>query len=180
MFEPNFGADLSSRLLSVLQEKLSSFDQFNLASSDGLPMTIDGKIFRVQDYLPELQFALGLSPAVEFSAGGFRASDLFDAVLPSGTQSLKSFGSFIKKKIISKIQSALDGLFDVTTDIPTVGLTVDEVKLNGTGLSLGDYSIKSTQLFPPSIDVDQVQVSVLYAVTDSPYSQNLVYCHMVL
>ena len=160
LFEPNFGADLSNRLLSILQSRLSFFDQFNRTSSTGMPMTFEGKIFRVQDFLPELQFALDLSPGVEFPAGSFRTADLYDALFPSGNvQSLKSFGSFIKKKVVSKISNALIGLFDVMTDVPSTGLTVDEVKLGGTGLSLGDYSSTSTQLFPPAIDVDTVQVS---------------------
>lgn len=160
LFEPSFGADLSNRLLSVLQSKLTSFDQFSSISSTGLPMTPDGKIFLVQDFLPELQYAFDLSPDVKFSAEGFSAADLYDAIFPSGNvQSLKSFGSFIKKKVVSKISNALNGLFDVTTHVPSVGLTVDEVILDGTGLSLGDYSNSSTQLFPPAIDVDSVQVS---------------------
>lgn len=160
LFEPRFGADLSNKLLSALQSKMSFFDKFNSTSSTGLPMTLDGEIFRVDHYLPELQFALGLSPSVDFFASSFKVSDLFDSLFPTGKiQTLKTFGSFVKKRIVSKIVSALDGVFDATVSIPTSGITVDEVVLNGSGLALGEYTKKSTQLFPPAVDVDKVDVS---------------------
>lgn len=141
LFEPDFGVDLSHKMLSMLKTKLPSFDRFSDTSSTGMPMDSEGEVFDVRKYLPDLQFALDLSPSVDFAASMFRASDLYDALFPSGNhQSLKTFGKYVKKNIIAEIMDALNGLFDVKTCVPAIGLTVDEVILGGGGLSLGNYT----------------------------------------
>jgi hypothetical protein len=116
-------------------------------------------VFNIHNYLPELQFALGLSPAVNFAAPNFRASDLFDALFPASIPTVKSFGTFIKKSVMSKIQTALNGLFDVKVNVPTAGLSVDEITFGVDGFNMGEYSATNNKLFPPSIDVDALQAS---------------------
>lgn len=181
LFEPRFGATLSSKLLSALQSKLSIFNRFNSTSLTGLPMALDGEIFHVDHYLPELEFALDLSPSVDFAASSFKVSDLYDSLFPTGKiLSLKTFGSYVKKQVVSKIVSALNGVFDATVSIPTIGLTADEVILNGSGLALGEYTENSTQLFPPSVDVDKIDVSYCETFTSCIERETLSLIHFLL
>ena len=124
---------------------------------------MDGSTFEVFDvtkYLPEIQFALDLAPSLNFAASNFRASDIFDALFPTSIPTIKSFGVFIKKTIMSKIQLALDGLFDAQVDIPTTGLSVDRVSLGVDGINLGAYTESNNKLFPPMVDVDAVKASL--------------------
>lgn len=158
LFAPPLDTALSSSLLNKLTLQLPDFDRF----SDLDPMTgramdpSSFEIFDVKDYLPELQFALGSSPSIEFAPPTFKASDIFEAFVPDSTLTLKAMGKFVKKKIISKITNVLDGLFSVEVDIPTGGLTNDLPTL-GASISLGSYSESSTQLFPPTLDVESVE-----------------------
>ena len=69
--------------------------------------------------------------------------------------------AFVKRQLIPKLIDQLKGLFDVEVDMSTGGLTIDEPNLGDSGLSLGDYSSESTQLFPPRVDLDKVRVSLL-------------------
>ncbi len=161
LFAPKFGADLSTKLLDSLRNvpslDFSRFDDFDI---NGIPMSSSTfEVFEVKKYLPEIQFALDLSPTVDFAASRFQTSDIFDALFPSSVPTVKTMGNFVKKKIIASIASALDGLFDVVVDIPTVGLTIDTPILNSSGLTLGEYTDASTRVFPPVIDVDKLQVS---------------------
>jgi hypothetical protein len=162
LFEPNFGPDLSVKILESLTANLNLngvFDRFNSTSSTGLPMDpITFEVFRVEKYLPEIQFSLKLSPSIDFAASNFRTSDLYDAMFPTSIPTIKSFGAFIKKNILLKISNALNGLFDAKVAIPTEGLTVDAVSLGGEGLNIGVYTEGSTQLFPPVVDIDKVEV----------------------
>lgn len=162
LFEPNFGPDLSVKILESLTANLNLngvFDRFNSTSSTGLPMDpITFEVFRVEKYLPEIQFSLKLSPSIDFAASNFRTSDLYDAMFPTSIPTIKSFGAFIKKNILLKISNALNGLFDAKVAIPTDGLTVDAVSLGGEGLIIGVYTEGSTQLFPPVVDIDKVEV----------------------
>jgi hypothetical protein len=166
LFEPNFGSNLSFKVLESLTGNLDlngAFDRFNSTSSTGLPMDpITFEVFNVDRYLPEIQFSLKLSPSIEFSAPNFRASDLYDAMFPTSIPTIKSFGAFIKKNILSKISNALVGLFDAKVEIPTEGLTVNNVSLGGEGLNIGVYTEGNTQLFPPVVDVDKVEVRSLF------------------
>ena len=165
LFAPNFGPDLSVKMLDSLRAKIElsgAFDRFSGIALSGMPMDpITFEVFDVDNYLPEIQFSLDLAPSVDFAAPSFRVPDLFDALYPTSLPTIKSFGSFIKKNIMSKIQIALDGLFDAQVDIPTTGLSVDEVSFGINGPNLGEYSERNNRLFPPMIDVDAVQASLL-------------------
>jgi hypothetical protein len=120
------------------------------------------EIFEVERYLPELQVALGLSPSIEFAPSNFRPADLYDALLSTPVPTIKSFGEYMKKHVVKKISKALKGLFSVKVDIPSYGLSGENLTLGGDGLEAGGYTERNNQLFPPVIDVDQVQVSVIY------------------
>jgi hypothetical protein len=176
LFEPNFGPDLSFKVLESLTGNLDlsgAFYRFSSTSSTGLPMDPSTfEVFSVDNYLPEIQFSLKLSPSIDFAAPNFRTSDLYDAMFPTSIPTIKSFGTFIKKNILPKITNALDGLFDVKVEIPTVGLTVSDVSLGGSGLNIGGYTKGNTQLFPPFFDLDKVEVR-------SPFELNSRCNHMV-
>lgn len=163
LFMPNFGADLSIKMLDSLTSRTDlggAFDRFSSFTLSGIPMDpTTFEVFNIHNYLPELQFALGLSPAANFAAPNFRASDLFDALFPASIPTVKSFGTFIKKSVMSKIQTALNGLFDVKVNVPTAGLSVDEITFGVDGFNMGEYSATNNKLFPPSIDVDALQAS---------------------
>jgi hypothetical protein len=164
LFTPSFGTNLSLKLLDYLRSKVElggAFDRFTSISLSGIPMDPSTfEVFDVKNFLPELQFSLDLSPSVDFAAPNFKASDVFDALLSTSIPTIKSFGSFIKKAVMSKIQDALDGLFDAKVNMPTLGLTVDEVTFGSNGFNLGQYSEFNNRLFPPIVDVDALQVSL--------------------
>ena len=170
LFMPNFGPDLSIKLLDSLRENVNLngvFDRFSGFSVSGIPMDPDTfEVFDIENYLPELQFSLDLAPKVEFAAPNFRASDLFDAVFPTSLPTLQSFISFMKKDIMSKIQIALDGLFEAKVNVPTAGLSVDAVSFGEDGINLGEWTEFNNKLFPPMINVDVVQVSILLGIID--------------
>ena len=163
LFEPNFGPELSLEILNSMKAKLDlngAFDRFTESTLTGIPLDpTTFEVFDIHNYLPEIQFALDLAPAVEFAAPSFRAADLFDALFPASIPTIKSFESFVKKKVMSKIRLALDGLFDAKVNVPTIGLSVDEVTFGVNGTSLGVYTEHNNRLFPPVIDIDTIQVS---------------------
>ena len=165
LFKPNFGPGLCVNLLDSLRANVDldgAFDRFTSFTLSGIPYDpVTFEVFEVNSYLPEIQFALDLVPSVNFAATNFHASDLFDALFPTSIPTIKSFGSFIKKNIMSKIRLALDGLFDAKVDIPTIGLSVDEVSFGVDGFNIGTYTELNNKLFPPMIDVDVVQVSLV-------------------
>lgn len=167
LFEPNFGPDLSAKILETLigegNRALvgfgSTFERFSDITTSGLPIDpLTFEVFNVENYLPEIQFAYELAASVDFAAKGFKASDLYDALFPTSIPTVKSFGAFIKKKVLAMISSALDGLFDAKVDIPTLGLTVDNVTLGAEGLNIGMYTDGNNQLFPPVVNVDKLEV----------------------
>lgn len=164
LFEPNFGPGLSTKVLQTLTSNPhlnSSFDRFTSTSETGYPIDpVSLEIFDVDHYLPEIQFSYNISPSIEFAAKNFRTSDLYDALFPASVPTLKSFGMFIKKKILSKISRAIGGMFNAKVDIPTVGLTSNDVSLGGDGINIGMYTAGNNRLFPPVIDVDKVKVSL--------------------
>ena len=51
----------------------------------------------------------------------------------------------------------MDGLFDVSVDIPLEGLDVSELDFGGSGLPPLDYNTMATRLFPPSINVNSLR-----------------------
>ena len=165
LYKQNFGPDLSLKMLNSLKAKPElngMFDRFTGMTLSGLPLDpVTFEVFDIDHFLPEIQFALDLCPAVDFAAPNFRASHIFDALFPKSVPTVKSFGSFIKKNIMSKLRTALDGLFDVNVDVPAVGLSVTEITFGGPdGVNLGEYTESNNKLFPPLIDIDAVQVSV--------------------
>lgn len=107
------------------------------------------EVFDVEKYLPEIQFALDLSPSVEFSSPNFNPSDIFDSLYPSSIPSVKAMVEFVKKQIVPKLIEKLSGLFDVQIGASSGGMSVDTPTVGNSGLSLGDFSNSSTQLFPP-------------------------------
>ena len=152
------------------------FDRFTDVTLPGIPFDpVTFEVFDIHSYLPEIQFALDLAPSVNFAAPSFRTSDLFDALFPTSIPTIKSFGSFVKKNIMSKIRLALDGLFDAKVNIPTTGLSVDEVSFGLDGISLGNYTEFNNKLFPPIIDVDVVQASLLLLFYLFIYSGNSIH-----
>ena len=185
-----FEFDLSIQMLKSLQSKLDLkglFNRFAGFSVSGIPLDpVTFEVFDINNYLPEIQFSLDLAPSINFAAPNFRASDLFDAVFPKSFPTVKSFGSFIKKAILSKIRQALSGLFDTKVNIPTIGLSVDDVSFGFDGFSLGNYTEFNNELFPPMIDVDAVQVSVynfiVYSLEKTVPSQfllRILSCHVM-
>jgi hypothetical protein len=44
-------------------------------------------------------------------------------------------------------------------NVPTAGLSVDEITFGVDGFNMGEYSATNNKLFPPSIDVDALQAS---------------------
>ena len=168
LFVPNFGPELSIHMLESLKEKTGlgnlDFDRFTEVTSSGIPLDpTTFEVFSVDNYLSEIQFALDLAPSVEFAAPSFRSADLFDALFPTSIPTIKSFGAFVKKEIMSKIQLALEGLFDAKVNVPTSGLSVDQVSFGADGIILGVYTERNNRLFPPMVDVDVVQVNPLIA-----------------
>lgn len=168
LFVPNFSPNLSIKMLDFLQGNINLaglFDRFSGFSISGIPMDpITFEIFDVETYLPELQFALDLAPSINFAAPNFRVSDLYDALFPTGIPTIKSFVSFIKKHILSKISASLDGLFDAQVDVPSAGLSLPDGELPSLGvdgINIGVYTEFNNQLFPPMIDIDAVQVRTL-------------------
>ena len=166
LFIPNFGPELSINILNSLKEKtdLGLFDRFTETTLSGIPLDPETfEIFDIHNYLPEIQFAFDLAPAVEFAAPNFQAADLFDALFPTSIPTVKSFGAFVKKEIMSKIRLALDGLFDAKVNVPTVGLSVDDVTFGVDGINIGVYTEHNNRLFPPMVDIDVIQVRCLHA-----------------
>jgi len=161
LFAPNFGGSLSSKLLDAINIKGISggFHLFNgtdpLTNRPMNPLTFE--VFDPEKYLAEIQFALDISPSVSFAAPGFKSSDILDSLYPSSVSSVKAMLAFAKKQLVPKLIDQLSGLFDVEIDMSTGGLTLDDPNLGNSGLSLGNYSGASTQLFPPRINLDNVQ-----------------------
>ena len=172
LFKHNFGPDLSLQMLNSLKGKTDlngMFDRFTNFTLSGIPIDpITSEVFDVDHYLPEIQFALDLSPSVDFPAQNFRSHHIFDALFPKSAPTIKSFGSFIKKNIMAQIQTSLDGLFDVKVDFPTAGLSVNEIKFGVDGVDFGEYTESNTKLFPPVFDIDSVQVRFFFHFHLSP------------
>ena len=162
LFAPQSGPDLSKKLLSVLTNKSElngSFDGIDSHTKKPWDSTTK-EIFNIFKWLPEIQYAFDLSTSVALTAENFHSSDLYAALYPNAIPSVKSVANFVKAKIIKEITESLDNVFDVGIDISTVGLEIDEdeAMLGGT-LSLGNFSDASTQLFPPRVSIDNIQVS---------------------
>ena len=115
------------------------------------------EVFDPVKHLPEIQFALDFSPSTELASSNFKSSDIMGSLYPSKIPTLTDLVSYVKKKIVPEVISALRGLFDVKLDTSTTGLSVDEPSLGDSGLNLGDFSPSSTMVFPPKIDLDRVQ-----------------------
>jgi hypothetical protein len=166
LFTPNFGPGLSRKLLDRLKGFSSAnisdlFGRFSATDSlTGLPMDPDTKeIFKVGSFLAELQVAFNLAPSLNFAAKGFDASSIQEALFPNPVPTLRSFASFIKREIMSKIRAVMD--FSVPVDVIAGGLTVETPTFSANGVDFGNFSVDSTQLFPPSINLDVVQVSLV-------------------
>lgn len=91
------------------------------------------------------------------AAFSFGAKDIQEALFPFPAPTIKSFASYIKRELIPKIAAAMD--FDVSLSAPTGGLSLEKPNLNAGGLDFGSFGSNSTRLFPPSISVDDVDVS---------------------
>jgi hypothetical protein len=182
LFEPDFGADLTIKMLDSLRANANlngAFDRFSSTSITGIPMDpITNEVFQVGNYLRELQFSLDLSPSVNFAASNFRVSDLYDALFPTNGPTLMSFIAFIKKDILDQISATLDGLFDAKVEVPTTGLSRSHRRrlsfsdgevpsLGVDGINIGEYTESNNELFPPMIDIDAVQASSFHHATIS-------------
>lgn len=152
LFKPKFGESLSAKLLDAIKIKgIIDFDLFDATDPvTKVPMNSSTfEIFSVEDYLSEIQFALDLSPSVKLSSPNFNPSDIFDSLYPSSVPSVKGMVEFVKKQIVPKLIEKLTGLFDVEISASSGGMSVDTPTVGNSGLSLGDFSNSSTQLFPP-------------------------------
>ena len=115
------------------------------------------ELFDVNLYIPEIQVALKLAPSINLAAKGFAAKDFEEALFPfPSAPTLKGFASYVKREIIPRISASLD--FDVPLKVPSGGLNLAIPTLSANGLNFGGFSSGSTQLFPPSIDLDDVEV----------------------
>lgn len=165
LFAPKFGPELSQKILTILTNKVElngAFDRFNQIDASSLPFDpLKKETFRVENYLAEIQYALDLATSTALTASNFHPADIYSALYPKALPSVKSFATFVKGKIVKEINAALDGLFDVQTDIPVGGLEImgNSTTLNGGAISFGSFSESSTRLFPPRIIIDDVQVS---------------------
>ena len=115
------------------------------------------EVFDPKEYLPEIQVALDFSPSLGLASPNFKPSDIMGSLYPSKIPTLTDLVSYVKKKIVPEVISALRGLFDVKLDTSTTGLSVDEPSIGDNGLSLGEFSPSSTMLFPPKLNLDRVQ-----------------------
>lgn len=164
LFTPEFGEGLSARILEKLKAEDSLSDLFSgFDSTDeisGLPMnSMTKKLFDINAYIPEIQVALKLAPSLDLTASGFSAADLQEALFPFPVPSIRSFASFVKREIIPQIKAVMDfGVGIDTSKAPFGGLSIDTPSLDGSGFNFGTFSNKSTQLFPPSVNLDSVQV----------------------
>ena len=153
LFTPNFGPVLSGTFLDSLKITPSllhfNFDRFNATDSEtGLPMDpLTFEIFKVDNYIPQIQVALDLAPSLDLVAPKFSAKDLKESLFPDRIPTIKSMAAFVKNKIVPKITNALDGLFDVEVETPS---GVSAPTLGGSGLSaVGFNDATNTKLFPP-------------------------------
>ena len=160
LVKPNIDFSIIFKLLDDLRRKIN-FDGFS-DFLNGIPFNpITFEEFDIDKYLPDIQYALDLTPSINFAVPNFKPSDLYDALFPSNLPTLKSFASWIKKHILEKIRGAIGGLFDAKIDIPTIGLSLPDGKLPSLsmdGVNMGVYTRFNNELFPPMIDVDAVQV----------------------
>lgn len=169
LFTPKFGPTLSSRLLNKLKnyiddpEFASKFGRFDdIDSETKLPMDSSTKeIFDVTLYLPEIQVALELAPSVDLTSSSFSKKDIQDALFPNQAATVKSFSSFLKRKIIPPIRNALYDFNVGVSPVTTKGLTVDTPTLGAKGFDFGTFNEASTRLFPPTVDIRDVEVRFL-------------------
>ena len=103
----------------------------------------------------EIQVALQLAPSVSLASPAFGAKDIQESLFPSQIPSVSSFASFLKRQMISKVASFLD--FEVAIETPSGGF-IDTPQLGPSGLDIGPLSSSNTRLFPPSVDLDSIQV----------------------
>lgn len=160
LFQLDFGPALSSNLLTKIQGKFpGDFDVFtDVDQSTGLPMNPTTKeVFDPQDYIPEIQVALDLSSSVAFASSNFKSSDILDSLYSKQVPTISDMVSFVKKKSVQGVISALNGLFNAKLETPAGGLSIDAPTLDGSGLVLGDFSDTSTRNFPPRVDLDTIQ-----------------------
>ena len=170
LFAPSFGPGLSTKLLDSLKNAPSLsgiFDRFNETDGvTGLPMDPSTfEIFDVSIYLSEIQVALNLAPSVDLAASGFSAKDISEALFPDPVPTIKSFAVFIKNELVPKIIAALD--FGVEVEGLPGGLSFDTPTLDGNGTNLGAFDPGSTRLFPPSVSVDNLRVSLVVSASVS-------------
>jgi len=94
LFEPIFGASLSTLLLDKLKAvpALGNFTRFDGFDLDGIPMDLTTfEVFRVEKYLPHILVALDIAPSVDFAPPNFNLADLPAALFKVSKPSLKSF-----------------------------------------------------------------------------------------
>ena len=158
LFAPNFGNSLTSYILDKLQLKLPD-DFVRFSGNDtqsNLPMDpATFEVFRVENYIPEVQYALDLSPSVEQAAPNFMASDIYDALVPSGPLTVEGLAKYAKKKILPKIVNATGGLFPIPLgDSSTEG--GDDEGSDTESDEEGDDEC-DTLLFPPTFNIDDAE-----------------------
>ena len=153
LFTPKFGKSLSAKLLNAINIKNITGNFSLFTDTDNvteLPMNpITFEVFDVEKYLPEIQFALDLSPSLQFPSPSFTPADIFDSLYPSSVPSVRAMVEFVKKQIVPELIGKLSGLFDVQIGGSSGGMSVDTPTIGNSGLSLGNFSDSSTQLFPP-------------------------------
>ena len=162
LFQLDFGPTLSSNLLTKIQGKFPGvFDAFDATLKDqstGLPLNPStNEVFNPQDYIPEIQVALDLSTSLDFASSNFKSSDILDSLYSKQVPTISDMVSFVKKKSVQGVISALNGLFNAKLETPSSGLSIDTPEVGDSGLVLGTFSETSTRNFPPKVDLDTIQ-----------------------
>ncbi|EJK77783.1 hypothetical protein THAOC_00363, partial [Thalassiosira oceanica] len=168
LFEPNFGAPLSTLLLNKLKAvpALGNFTRFDGFDLVGIPMdSMTFEVFRVEKYLPHILVALDIAPSVDFAPPNFNLADLPAALFKVSKPSLKSFIEFLKTKITHAVIAKLEGLLSLQINVPSSGLDIPTRRLSvgtptlDTGIDLGVFSdVASTGFFPPmAVSLDEIE-----------------------
>lgn len=151
---PDFNAEAIVLLLNRLKSKNSLFNRFS-STENGLPLDPSTKeLFRLEKYLPDIQVALNLAVSTDLSALRFGPQDISEALLPNPSfPSLRALADFAKKELLD-----LDLAFTADLDVPPLDISSPTVPTIGPdGFSFGNFSVDSTRLFPPAMDLNSIQ-----------------------
>lgn len=156
---PDFNPEAIVLLLNRLKSKNSLFNRFN-STENGLPLDPSSKeLFRLEKYLPDIQVALNLAVSTDLSALRFGPQDILEALLPNPSfPSLRALADFAKKELLD-----LDLAFAADLNVPPLDISSSTVPTIGPdGFVFGNLSVDSTRLFPPAVDLNSIQVRLIF------------------